>query len=159
MKNRHGFLLVSLSIYLICFALLVLGSLRIFVPGLLQMHAYHKKIQASIDAHLIIDQLFHDLWQAPKNIHAWPVHSSTTIIWHSGTDYIGWTNTPEGIKRIQGNYDIRSNTWHKKSQSLIASHGKIQFRADYNHEWMLALYIQVYDDHNRIDTVWSFYGQ
>ncbi|HEV2916479.1 MAG TPA: hypothetical protein VGW78_01920 [Candidatus Babeliales bacterium] len=159
MKNKKGFLLISLCIYLLCFGLLLLGTIRLFLPALLGMHTCHKKTHTILDMQNVADVLLHDLWQATSDKKQWYIYNNTTLLWQSDNDAISWVNTPEGIMRMQGEYDSRRHVWHKKIQNLIAPSMQIQCTVQDSIERLLFILVTIKHEQEKLDVVWSFYGR
>jgi hypothetical protein len=136
--------------------------MRLFVPALIHMHTMHQKAQAIMDIHTVADILLYDLWQSPSNKGQWNTYTSSIIIWNNGIESIGWSNTQDGVMRIQGNYDATKQQWTKKIQQLIGPQLHIHFAVDYSHDRInqVTVYIKdTKDTHNTVTVMWSFYGR
>ncbi len=66
------------------------------------------------------DLLVRDIHRASSQRKDWKKIEPDMLIWHVDTKDIGWHHKKGQLLRLEGNFDVSTNTWHKKVQSVVA---------------------------------------
>jgi type II secretory pathway component PulJ len=159
MKNKSGFLLISVCVYLVCFTLLIALTTRVLLPGLIAMQQKHRRCQEIMEMHMAADLLLRDLWTAPATPQSWYRCTQSTLVWQREKDAVGWYVTREGIQRAQGDYDATRHVWRKKVQSVVSRHTRVHFSHEASPDRMLMLSAHCAYNDIKTELVWSFYGR
>jgi hypothetical protein len=158
-RNRHGFLILSLCIYLICFTLFVFLCSNFMWPSIKKIYTCHQKAKLISDLHLVSDIVLRDLWHAPSDLTQWYTHNTSTLIWKDhAKGAIGWFAQPHGIQRIQGIYDPLSSSWHSAAYTTVSRSITIHFASEYHHNRICYVQADLQNDTEQTTVAWSFHA-
>jgi hypothetical protein len=87
---------------------------------------HSSEIQQLVDAHLILDTLVQELYQAPKNIEYWQVLQPNHVSFTINNKLLSWQNNKGTlIRRVKKRNSI-TNAWRRgKSTILLPSASKL----------------------------------
>lgn len=60
--------------------------------------------------------------QAPADSTKWHIKGTDMMAWQNGTQWVSWQKKDDQLRRVTGDFDTRTQTWHKKVTSVVAPH-------------------------------------
>lgn len=117
--RKQGFILIELMIY---------SGLLIFIVVIVMSYAaqshlhINKQIgESNLYAHMSValDTFVSDVAQASSSKQLWKVATDKAHIWSTASGDIGWENTPKGLVRSQGHYNVHASKWVTRTRSFF----------------------------------------
>jgi hypothetical protein len=161
-KSDGGFLIISVCVYLACFMMLVMVGSQVLWPGLVLLQSRCGQCQSLVDMHMACDLFIRDLWEAPADSALWHLYTDKAIIWSKKKEEaVGWLISDEGIHRMQGLYDPKTQRWQKNIQSVVlklkSTHA--YFIIERTSLRMQTVCMEITEKNQSIQALWSFYGR
>ncbi|HZW61533.1 MAG TPA: hypothetical protein VFF04_04890 [Candidatus Babeliales bacterium] len=117
---KPGFLMLEFLLYFMLATMVTVLTLNwVMVTHVQTARCVRKTITADAlaAAHGV---LLRELRTAPVQTSSWKVISHNAIVWPAGNYDIGWYIQNNILKRYTGIYNSVSQTWHKRSVSIVA---------------------------------------
>jgi len=152
---RHkGFSLIECTIY--CFLFAVLVTMVFTWATRMQMLVVQKNNAGSslMSAHAAQDLFARDVSMAYAQSTSWKKRAEQELIWHTRDVDVGWIFDQGKLFRIEGVYATSTQSWVKKSKSLIADHlTKVTFACNVGARYEVVSVQSVIDDIQRVITI------
>lgn len=129
-------------------------SMRLVSDFWRQSVAYTRQRTALINRMVAADMLWRDMQEASQSASDWPHLSVREIVWHNGTQYIGWSFDNSRLLRKYGSYNPKNNQWHSSTTSLIAFPVKtVQFSFNKDKDCIGSIQMLIKDECGQLTTL------
>ncbi|MBT3827442.1 hypothetical protein HOL34_02375 [bacterium] len=121
-KNKAGFCLMNVAIYLALLTLLCLFSARLLVRATQELTLLVNQVPIKSDMLCAYDLFERDCSQAPAGASAWVQAKEHSLVWKVGNDICrGWCFKKGSLFRRRGKFNQKKGTWSRGSSSLLAN--------------------------------------
>ncbi|KKP24761.1 MAG: hypothetical protein SZ59_C0001G0079 [candidate division TM6 bacterium GW2011_GWF2_28_16] len=121
LKNKQGFSLIELSIYLVIFSIFILLNFGFLAQNFKKILLFTKNNSNNVSKIALYSLLKRDLACADNNYNTWDIENFVfrkNIINTENKD-IGYDFRPEGLYRIIGIYNYTNKKWVKKNVARL----------------------------------------